>query len=170
MAKWNVGSVVATQAYIDKRIQERTQAHIDLVNEQLNTVFVRHQGLRDLVDERANLTDRALAAALAAQQKALDAAADSSSKRFDAVDEWRHLVESMTREAPSRAETDAHWESNAARISRLESRLDKGEGAETGVRNDKEIHARTLTILLSCVAIIITIIIAVVTIWLSTGR
>src|SRR5664279_614327 len=124
MTRWNVGSVVATQAYIDKRIQERAQAHYDLVAAQIQTLDAKRDGLRELVDDRSQLTDKALSAAMASQQRALEAVAASTAKSFEGVNEWRRLVENMNKDAPSRAEMDAHWQSNALRIANLESRMD----------------------------------------------
>jgi len=86
----------------------------------------------------------AVAAALAASDKAVDKAETNAEKWRDQANEWRGAMSDRDRELPSRREVDQAINTVAVSVSaisdavsRIESRLDRGEGVKTGTQEQR---------------------------------
>lgn len=73
--------------------------------------------------------EKAVATAMTAAEKAVTKAEVANEKRFESVNEFRQTLSDQTASFPSRVELQAL----AQRVTDLATRLDKAEGAKTGV-------------------------------------
>jgi hypothetical protein len=73
--------------------------------------------------------EKAVATAMTAAEKAVTKAETANEKRFESVNEFRKTLSDQTASFPSRVELQAL----ADRVTDLATRLDKAEGAKTGV-------------------------------------
>lgn len=108
----------------------------------------RFRDLDGLFSRRMEDADRAIQSALASAEKAKDKADSALEKRFEAVNEFRQALTDQTATFLTRKEYDAAHQAlvdrvtvNAASMAALElrltSRLDRGEGTQTGASTQR---------------------------------
>lgn len=92
--------------------------------------------------------DTATQTAMTAAEKAVAKAETATEKRFESVNEFRQTLSDQTQTFISRVEFEALRDTYVARISDLSSRLDKTEGAKTGLSNGWAILVAAATLAL----------------------
>lgn len=92
--------------------------------------------LREYVDARFDSQEKAVNAALAAAQKAVDKAEVASEKRFEAVNEFRAALGDQARLLMPRIEAEQAFKAMAEKIdvltTRINARDDRGAGLNQG--------------------------------------
>jgi hypothetical protein len=131
------------QQILDLREMTRQQAedHRRMLDE-------RYATQTKALDAAFKAAEQAVAVALSNAEKATTKAEAAADKRFDAVNEFRQVLTDQTSTFLPRTEYDTAHRALSERISvmsdrvgalelRLTSRLDRGEGADTGVKEQK---------------------------------
>lgn len=106
-----------------ERLTESTALKISDVSTTSDEKFI---ALRDLMDERAAATDKAMVAAFAAQKEAVEKANVATEKRFDAMNESVAQLNAALVTLIPRAESEARMTALADQITDIKTATDKG--------------------------------------------
>jgi len=109
--------------------------------------------LREYVDIRFDAQEKAVNAALAASDRAVNKAELASEKRFDAVNEFRAALADSARLLMPRAESEASARVLAAKIETLETRVNSREDRGTGASQSWIILGLAISVLANVVLI-----------------
>lgn len=169
---------------------------IDMLKEHLQREI---DDLRSLLDERYATQTKALDAAFVAAEKAVATALQSakeavnkaeaaSADRFESVNEFRKQLADQATTFATRFEVDTrfaaltdklddHLKMAASQLTNVTSRLDLNQGQDAGGRSQQEEQLKAATaalqqrgVIIAVIAVITSIVIAIITIYLSTGR
>jgi hypothetical protein len=140
----------AMQLRLDERFHGQSELRLaekDALREQFAAMQAmlteRSLAQKEAVAAALMAADRAVTAALISAEKAVSKAEDAAGKRFEAVNEFRQTLSDQTATFLTRGEYDASHKALTDLVStyadrltalelRLTSRLDRGEGADTG--------------------------------------
>jgi len=128
------------------------------------------------LSRRMDDADKAIQAALVSAEKAVTKAEGASERRFEGVNEFRKALSDQTGTFIPRAEFDAAHKSlttqvtaNSERMAALElrltSRLDLGQGADTGTasaHNEQRLNTSQVIAALATLAAVVTLVLYIV--------
>jgi hypothetical protein len=160
------------------QLREIIETRLDSSEENLGR---RADSFQLQMDQRFAAAQSAVEAALASAEKAVSKAEAAAEKRFEAVNEFRSALTDQTRLFLPRTEYDSNHKALEDRIGvntermaalelRLTSRLDRGEGIETGAhvqRTDQRLNTNVTIAVVSTLLLFISI---AVTIFIATGH
>jgi CHASE3 domain sensor protein len=107
--------------------------------------------IQAILDER----DKALSAALAASNKAIDRVEESVRERFGSVNEFRQTLSDQAGTFITRTEVTAAVDRNTERINELTDRINKSEGKGAGLNASWVIVSAVLVILIALGGLIV---------------
>jgi hypothetical protein len=164
---------------LQQRLDERFNGQNELRLTERDALKEQFAALQAMLTERslaqkeavtAALTaaDRAVQAALISAEKAVNKAEDAAGERFKAVNEFRQTLTDQAATFLTRAEYDAAHKAvddrinaNADRVAALElrltSRLDRGEGSDSGAATTRTEQRLNLSQVIAAVAVLVAI-------------
>lgn len=139
----------ATQ--ISQQTAERAMAKAEAAAEKvLLTNMI--DALRDNFQGQIISTKEQLAAAMAAQEKAVQKAENATEKRFDSVNEFRQQLNDQALRFMPRTESDAYARSASEKIDLIQSRMDRLEGRTGGYASAGTIIAGAISVVTAIIA------------------
>jgi chromosome segregation ATPase len=115
------------------------------------TVDLLYEHLIAILEER----DKAVRAALAASEKALERVAADSNQRFASVNEFRGALDDQARLNITRAEVEASMNRLNERIQELTDRVNKSEGKGAGLNAGWLILAGAIPVIIGIITVVV---------------
>jgi hypothetical protein len=104
------------------------------------------KALADRHDDRFSAIEKAVAAALAAADRATTKAETTSDERFKGVNEFRQTLSDQARDLMPRLETESLMQGLRERIEKLESEKDIEAGHTTGIKDSLAIIVAVISL------------------------
>jgi hypothetical protein len=155
--------------FANVRLDDLRAATRNQSDDRIRILDERYATQTKALDAAFKAAEQAVAVALANAEKATQKAEAASERRFEGVNEFRKALSDQTATFIPRAEYDASFAaladrvaSNAARVDSLElrltSRLDRGEGADTGAAGQRIDQRASLGTVIAAVATLVAVI------------